>query len=171
MRVRSETGADAKRGDGGPDVLLGVRCDGHTFAGQEGFDPFRRPGLFDIFVDPREGLQSHGLFRVLRERAAEIMPVAPHGERRRPDRPAEIEGKNLRVGIAAKLQGHQSEQHAFAGAGRPDDQCVADIPDMERETEGCRAFRPGKEQGRRIEMVIAFRPGPDRRERHHMGKV
>jgi hypothetical protein len=39
----------------------------------------------DIFVDPQEGLQSHGLFRVLRERAAEIMPVAVHGERRRPD--------------------------------------------------------------------------------------
>ncbi len=152
-------------------MLLGVRRDGHAFAGQEGFDPFRRPGLFDIFVDPRQGLQSHGLFRVFRERAAEIMPVAAHGERRRPDRAAEIEGENLRAGIAAKLQGHQSQQHAFAGAGRPDDQRVADVADMQRETEGRRAFRPGEEQRRRIEMIIALRPGPDRRERHHMGEV
>ena len=142
-----------------------------AFAGQDGFDPFRRPGLFDIFVDPGERLQSHGFLRILRERAAEIMPVAAHGERRRPDRAAEIEGKNLRAGIAAKLQGHQRQQHAFAGAGRPNDQSVADVADMERETEGRRAFRPGKEQRRRIEMIIARRPGPDRRERHHMGKV
>ena len=41
-------------------MLLGVRRDGNAFPGKEGFDPFRRPGLFDIFVDPREGLQSDG---------------------------------------------------------------------------------------------------------------
>jgi len=48
---------------------------------------------------------------------------------------------------------------------------VADIPDMEGEPKRRRAFRPGKEQGRRIEMAVALRPGPDRREGHHMGKV
>ena len=73
------------------------------------------------------------------------MPVAAHGERRRPNRAAEIKGENLRAGIAAKLQGHQRQQHAFAGAGRPYDQCVADVAHVERKTEGRRAFRPGKE--------------------------
>jgi hypothetical protein len=109
--------------------------------------------------------------RIFRECTAEIVPVAPHGDRRRPDRPAEIKGKNLRVSITPELKAHQRQQHAFPGAGWPDDQCVADVADMERKTEGCRAFRPGKEQGWRIEMIIALRPGPDCRERHHMSKV
>jgi hypothetical protein len=66
-------------------VLLGFRHDGYAFPGKEGFDPFRSPGLFRYIRRSTGGVASHGLFRVLRERAAEIMPVAVHGERRRPD--------------------------------------------------------------------------------------
>ena len=53
------------------------------------------------------------------QRAAEIVPVAAHGERGGADRAAEIERENLRAGIAAELQRHQRQQHALAGAGRP----------------------------------------------------
>ena len=48
-------------------------------------------------VDARQRLQGDGLARLVRERAAEIMPVAAHGERGRPDRPAEVEGEDLRA--------------------------------------------------------------------------
>ncbi len=75
----------------------------------------------------------------------------------------------MRANIAPKLQGHQRQQHAFSGAGRPNDHGVADVPDMERETEGRRTLRPGKEQARRHEVIVALRARPYRREGHHMG--
>ncbi len=74
-------------------MLLGIWRNRNVFAGQEGFDPFRRPGLPGIFVDPGERLEGYGLFRVFRERAAEIMKVVAHGKRRGPDRPAESKEK------------------------------------------------------------------------------
>ena len=117
------------------------------------------------------GCKATGSVGVVGERAAEIVPVAAHRERRGADRAAEIEGEDLRAGVAAELQRHQRQQHALAGAGRADDQRVADIADMEREAERRRAFRPREEQRRRLEMLIPFRPGPDRRERHHVGEI
>ena len=44
-----------------------------------------------------ERLQGDGLRDVLGKRAAEVVPVASHGERRRPDRTAEVEGEDLRT--------------------------------------------------------------------------
>ena len=98
------------------------------------------------------------------ERAAEIVPVAAHGERRGADRAAEVEGEDLRAGIAAELQRHQRQQHALAGAGRADHQRMADIADMEREAERRRAFRPREEQRRRRRDArpVPARPRPPR---------
>src|SRR3546814_9517701 len=69
------------------------------------------------------------------ETAAKILPVAAHRQRRHPDRAAEIEGEHLAGLIAAELHGDQREQHRFAGAGRSDDQGMADVADMQREAE------------------------------------
>src|SRR3546814_6001763 len=88
-----------------------------------------------------------------------------------PDRAAEIEGEHLAGLIAAELHGDQREQHRFAGAGRSDDQGMADVADMQREAERRRSFGLGEKQRRRVEMFIAFRAGPDRRQRDHMRQV
>ena len=45
------------------------------------------------------------------------MPIAAHGERRSPDAAAEIEGEDLRIRVTAKLQRHESKQHALARYG------------------------------------------------------
>ena len=117
------------------------------------------------------GCRATGSEALVGQRAAEIVPVAAHGERGRPDRAAEIEGEDLGARIAAELQRHQRQQHGLAGAGRTDHQRVADVADMEGEAERRRAFGPRKEQRRRAEMLVPFRPRPDRRERHHVGEV
>ena len=99
------------------------------------------------------------------------MPVAIHGERRRADRATEVEGEDLRVGVAAELQGHQRQKNRLARARRPDDQGVADIAHMKAEAEWRRTLGPREEQRRRLEMFIARRTGPDRRKRDHVGQV
>ena len=114
-------------------MLLQLRGDGDGLAGEQRRDPFGRPGALAGIIDARQRLQGDGRARVVGQRAAEIVPVAAHGERGRADRAAEIEGEDLRAGIAAELQRHQRQQHALAGAGRADDQRVADIADMEAE--------------------------------------
>ena len=99
------------------------------------------------------------------------MPVATHGQGGRADRAAEIEGENLCAVVAAELQGHQRQQHGFAGAGWADDERVADVADMERETERGGAFGLGEEQRRGVKMFVALRAGPDGGERDHVGQV
>ena len=79
------------------------------------------------------GCSATGSVGIVRQRAAEVVPVAAHRERGSTDRAAEIEGEDLGAGIAPELQRHQRQQHALAGAGRADDQGVADIADMEGE--------------------------------------
>ena len=152
-------------------MLLEIRRDGDGLAGEQGREPLRGPGAFAGIIDASQRLQSDGLARLARERAAEVMPVAAHGKGGRPDRPAKVEGEDLRVRIAPELQRHQRQQHALAGAGRAHDQRMADVADMEGEAERRRALRPGEEQRRTVKMLVPFRPGPDRREGHHVGEV
>ena len=90
------------------------------------------------------------------------MPVTAHGKRRGADRAAEIEGEDLRVGIAAKLQGHQGEKDGLARTGRTDDQRMADIADVKGKPERSASLSLAKEQGGRPEVLIPFRPRPHR---------
>src|SRR3546814_12706632 len=69
-----------------------------------------------------------------------------HGERGCADRSAKVEGEDLGLWIAPELQRHERQQHRFAGAGRSDDQRVADIANMDGKPERGRAF--GLEIGR-----------------------
>ena len=116
-------------------MILCFRRDDDRFAGQDVGDPFRRPGAFRGIIDSGQRLERDGLGRIVRQRAAEIMPVATHGERGRTDRAAEVEGEDLATGIAAELQRHQRQQHGLAGAGRTHHQRVADIAHMKRKSE------------------------------------
>src|SRR3546814_20024654 len=95
-------------------------------------------------------------------RAAEILPVAATGNRCRPNRAPKVEGEDLIVGIAAELHCHQPQQHRLAGAGRPDDQRMADIADMKGKTERGRASGLSITQGGVTEMLVPFRPRPTR---------
>ena len=65
-----------------------------------------------------------------REHAADVMPIATHGDGGGTYRAAKIEREDLGVRIAAKLERHQRQQHRFAGAGRSDHQRMADIADV-----------------------------------------
>ncbi|MCY1185741.1 hypothetical protein D9M73_265490 [compost metagenome] len=73
--------------------------------------------------------------------------------------------------VTPELQGKQREQHRLTGTGRANDQHVADVADMGGQAERRRTARLGKEQWRTIEMGVADRPSPDRRQRHQMGKI
>ena len=86
--------------------------------------------------------------------------VAAHGEHRGARRPALVEDEDLRAGIAAELQREQRQQHRLAGAGRADDQHVADVADMGRQPERGRAAGLGEEQGRPVEMRVPSRARP-----------
>ena len=152
-------------------MLLQLGRDRHALAAKQRRDPFRGPGALAGIVDARERLQGHRLGSLVRERAAEVMPVAAHRQGRRPDRPAEVEGEDLGARISAELEGHQRQQDGLPRAGRADDQSVADIADMEREAERRRAFRPREEQRGAAKMLIPFRPRPDGRERHHVREI
>ena len=169
--VRSLHRRGRQRGQRRPDMLLRGRIDGDAFLGEDGRHPLRRPGALGRIVDPRQRLQRDGMLRPGRQAAAEIVPVAAHGDRRGADRAAEIEGEDLVVAVAAELHRHQRQQHRFAGAGRADDQRVADVADMQAEPERRRAFGLAEQQRRRLEMLIPCRPGPDRRERDHVRQI
>ena len=102
-------------------MLFGDRIDGYALGGEDRLEPLGCPIAFSWFIDPRQRLQQHSARTVFRKAGAEILPVTATGERRRADRAAEIERKNLRAIIAPELQRHQREQHRLARPGRPDD--------------------------------------------------
>jgi hypothetical protein len=143
-------------------MLLEVRRDGHRFAGQQCRHPFGSPSALALFINACERLQSHGLVNVPGECPAEIVPVAPHGERGRTDRTAKIEGEDPGSRVPPELQRHQSQKDTLAGTRRTDDQSVADIANVERKAKRRGPFRPCKEERWTIEMLLPFRPSPDR---------
>ena len=165
---------DRGRGEAGerrPDMVAGGRADLDPLAAEQPGDPGSGPDPLGIFVDPRQRLQRDGQGVLARERAAEIVPIAAHGQRRRPDRAPEIEGEDLRTRIAAELQRHERKQHALARAGRPDDKPVADIAHMGGEAERRRPRGLRVEERRTVQMIVPGRSRPDGRERDHMGEV
>ena len=169
-------------------MLLHLGRHRDALAGEDVDDPVGGPRALRRVMDAGERLQrrpcsssdaapamrGNGLFIVVgsaRGVAAEIVPVAAHRERGRADAAAEVEGKDLRTRIAPELECHQRQQHGLAGAGRADDQRVADVADMKGKPERGRALRLAEQQGGCIEVLVPFRPRPDRRERDHVGEI
>ena len=114
-----------------PDVFLHVRRDRHAFAHEDRHDPVRRPGAFIGVVDAGKRLQRNRCLCPFREAAAQVVPVAAHGEGGGADAAAEIECEHLVSGVAPELQGHEGEQHGFARARGADDKRMAYVADME----------------------------------------
>ena len=107
--------------------------------------------------------------------AGEIVMRAAGGVRQREQRAALVEGCDARVPVAPELRRDQREKRRFAGAGRPEDERVADVGDVEIEPERGGAGRCAIEERRRIfrkERAWACgEPGPGRRGRHEVGEV
>ena len=93
--MRSADGRRRKRRQRRPEMLLDLRRDVDRFARQDVCDPFRGPAALGGIVDQASGWSATEFDRVVGQRAAEIMPVAAHGERGGADRAAEVEGKDL----------------------------------------------------------------------------
>ena len=84
-----------QRGQRRPEMFLHLRRDRHALALQDRGDPVGRPGAFRHVVDAGERLQRDAVGRAFGQAAAEIVPVAAHGERGGADRAAEVEGEDL----------------------------------------------------------------------------
>ncbi len=141
-------------------MLLGLRIDRDAFAGQDRRQPFGRPGALGRIVDPCQRLELHAVAGLVGEHPAQVLPVATHADRGGADAAAKVEGEHLRPLIAPELHRHQREQHRLAGAGRPDDQRVADIADVKGKPERGRAFGSAVKQRGRTKMIVPFRPRP-----------
>ena len=114
----------------GPSAVANGPLAGRPLADAIALDPRAQLGagleksglpLLVKIIDARERLKRHAVVSALGEAAAEIVPVATHGERGGADRSAKVEGEDLAFRIASKLQRHQRQQHRLAGAGRADD--------------------------------------------------
>src|SRR5882762_8405885 len=142
-------------------MLLHVRRAGDALASQDVDDPVGGPGAFGNVVYARQRLQRHGSRRAVGQIAAEVMPVATHGEGCGADRAAEVESKNLIVRIAPELQRNQRQQYRLARAGWTYHQGMADIADMERNPKWGRTLGFAKEQRRRTQMLVSIGARPD----------
>src|SRR3546814_17472532 len=77
---------------------------------------------------------------------AERMVCATHRQYRGARRKSLVKYIDLRTIVASELKCEQREQHRFAGAGRSDDQHMADVADVRAEPKRCRAAGLGVEQ-------------------------
>ncbi len=143
-----------ERGQRRPEMFLHFRRDLDAFAHEDRHDPGGGPGAFIGVVDAGERLQRNRGLRAFGEPAAEIVPVAAHGERRGADRAAEVKGEDLGTCIAPELERHEGEQHGLACAGRADDEGVAHVPDVKGKPERGRAFGLAVKQRGRTEMLV-----------------
>ena len=141
--VRAGEGAlaDRRGGEAGqsrPDGLLHLGRDQHFLMREQRGDPFRGPGPLGGMADMAQRLKGDrlaaagraGFFAGSLPAKAQRMMSAAHGKHRGAGREALVEDVDLGVRIAPELEGKQSEQNRLAGAGRADDQHVADIADM-----------------------------------------
>ena len=148
-----------------PHGVLDVRGDRHALVGEQPHDPFQREGDLARLVDAGERLQRERAFE------AELDRLAAHGEGGGAGRASAVEEDDLRTAEAAELQGEQRQQHRLARSGGADDEGMADIADVQIEPERRAPSRLGHHQRRCPEMAVHLRPGPHRRDRHHVGEV
>src|SRR3546814_12058603 len=94
---------------------------------------------------------------------SERMMCAAHRQHGGARRKALVEDIDLGVRVAPELQDQQRQQHGFTGAGRPDDQHMADIANMGRKPERGRAASFGGAPWRAVQVGL-------RRERRRGGK-
>src|SRR5260370_7587750 len=80
--------------------------------------------------------------------------VATHSERGRPNGTTEIKRKDLRVRVTPELQRHQRQQHRFARPRRSHHKGMADVADVQRESEWRRSLGLAKQERRTPKVQI-----------------
>src|SRR3546814_17725550 len=120
---------------------------------EQGADPFGGPRAFIGAVDSRKRVEGDGAAALAGMTAvfaakSERMMCAAHRQHGGARRKALVEDIDLGVRVAPELQDQQRQQHGFTGAGRPDDQHMADIANMGRKPERYEERRGGKEWDR-----------------------
>ena len=157
-------------GQGRPDLFADLWVDRDAFALEEGDQPGLGPGPFAGIIDAFERLEGQAA-TFAGQGVTEVMEVSAHGQGRSPDGAAVVEGEDLGGPIASKLQGHQGQEHALAGAGRADHQGVTDVADMMGKAEGRRALCSRLEERRPVEVRIPVRAGPYRGHRDDVREI
>ncbi|KWT98633.1 hypothetical protein APY03_0275 [Variovorax sp. WDL1] len=148
-----------------PDSRLLVGADRHALMQQAAFDPFGRPGAVAFAVDACQWLEGDFAIR------PEVVVLAAQPENRGAHRAAHVEREDARAAIAAELHCQRGEKNRLAHAGRPRDQRVAHVADVRDQPERRRAIGASNDQRRAVEVVVLLRPGPYRRQGHHVRQV
>src|SRR3546814_2776634 len=108
--------------------------------GEQRRDPFGRPGAFVAAIDMAQRLERDSArLAIMVATKAERMVCATHRQHRGARRKSLVKYIDLRTIVASELKCEQREQHRFAGAGRSDDQHMADVADVRAEPKQCRA--------------------------------
>jgi hypothetical protein len=92
-----------------------------------------------------------------------------------PHAPALVEGADCDVAVAQRLQCHGAEEGGFARAGRPEDQRMADVTDVQVHSERRGAGGGGiKERRRRLRVEragVLLAACSNARQRQHVGEI
>ena len=150
---------------GGPQRGLPLRADRHAFLQQARLQPLGGPGAVAGLIDARQRLEGQVAI------AAQVVVLAAQAQHRRPQRAAHVEEEQTRTRVATKLHSKGRQQHRLAHAGGAGHQGVADIADVGDQAEGRGAVGAGDHQRRAVQVLVAHRAGPHRRERHQVGQV
>ena len=111
-------------------MILGFRRDFDPLAAEDRSDPLCCPTTLRRIVNCRKRLKFDEFCGFSRQHAADVMPIATHGNGGGTYGAAKIEREDLGLRIASELERHQRQQHRFAGAGRSGHQGMSDIADM-----------------------------------------
>src|SRR5882724_10805384 len=99
-------------------MILCFRRDFDPLTAKNRSDPLCCPTTLRWVINRRKRLKLNEFRGFAREHAADVMPIATHGDGGGTYGTAKIEREDLGVRIATKLDRHQRQQHRFAGAGR-----------------------------------------------------
>ena len=154
-------------------VNVGLRgvVDGDRLLGEQGGDELRGPDALLGSIDVGERLKGDRGVLVAR-----LVAGAPDGERRGARAPVLVEEDDLRARILQPPERQHAEQRRLAGARRPDDERVADVPDGEVQAKRRRARRAAikvrvADAAHALEVAVDRVAGPHRREGHQVREV
>ena len=106
---------------GGVEGLAGRRGDGEAVDGEDDLQPFESPeALRRVAVDMGERLEADGA-------DGEVVVAGGGGVGEEPAGVADVEAEDLGARVAQELGDQEVEERALAGAGRADDEGVADV--------------------------------------------
>ena len=138
VRVGESCNSQHGFGDGVP--MLRAELQAVQFA--EDLDPAHCPLNIRVVVDVAQRAK-----RQIRFRAGQIVELAARSLREHPDGIAAVKSEDLGAWISEPLGRDQTERGRLAGSGRPDNQRVAEVGDMQIEAEGSRPGGRGKQSG------------------------